>query len=177
MRDRIEDGSVREERRLAASDVWLRPDIIAEYMQLLFNAFLLTLVLTLVVKFMVMVREDVRFKLHEDELRKLRLIEACRKSYEQNECSPESRVPALEESCDEWFYCMNQAQHVHAGGRRIYQSGTLWARTIAEILNSFVEPISIRSALLTVSVICALVLVTNSAFGSYRVYHYNRSSR
>lgn len=177
MGERIEDGSVRGERRLAGSDVWLRPEIIAGYMQLVFNAFLLTLVLTLVVKFMVTVREDVRFKLHEDEMRELRLIEACRKSYEQNDCSPGSRVPALEESCDEWFHCMNRVQDVQTGGRRIYQSGTLWARTIAEILNSFVEPISIRSALLTVSVICALVLVTNSAFGSYRVYHYDRSHR
>ncbi|QLQ80029.1 hypothetical protein HG537_0D00290 [Torulaspora globosa] len=177
MAERIDDGSVPGDRRDAGSDVWLRPEIIAGYMRLLFNAVVMTLVVTLVVKFMVTVRDDVRFKLHEDELRELRLIEACRKSYEQNECSPESRVPALEESCDEWFQCMNRAQYVVPGGRSRYQSGTLWARTVAEILNSFVEPISIRSVLLTVSVVCAVVLVTNSAFGSYRIYHYNRSPR
>lgn len=171
MSECIEDGSVREERALAGP-VWSRPDVLAGYVQLVFHGLLLALVLGLVVKFMLVVRDDVRLKLQEHQLGALRLIEACRKSYEQNDCSPGMRVPALEESCDEWFHCMNRGLEQH----RMYQSGTLWAKTIAETLNAFIEPISIRSTLLTLSVACALVLVTNSAFGSYRVYHY-RSPR
>lgn len=170
MNQRIEDGCVREGRRPSSSGVRLSPEIVAGYMHLAFNGVLLSLVLTLVVKFMMVVRDDVHYRIEEEAARELRVIEACRKSYEQNGCRPDLRVPALEEHCEEWYHCMNRDQS--CSGRR-YQSGALWARTIAEILNSFIEPMSIRSTVLALSVVCALVLVTNSAFGSYRVYHYS----
>lgn len=165
----VKDGEARE-----AHDGVLRPDILARYVQLTFYGAVLGLVLVIMVKFMLVVREDVQCKVRERLASGLRSVAECKRSYEQNGCLPGMRVPALEESCDQWFHCMNQDADwlKHGSG-----SGALWAKTMGEILNSFVEPISMRSAFLMLFVVCAVVLVTNMAFGSYRVYYYNDSGR
>lgn len=165
---------IEEERIRRRGSESFRPDVLAGYVQLAFDGALLSLVIAMVVKFMMVVRDDVRYKVRERVAARLRSIADCRRFYEQNGCLPGLRVPALEESCDRWFHCMNQDVEKLEQGTG---SGALWARTLGEILNSFVEPISMRSAFLMLTVICAVVLVTNMAFGYYRVHHYNNSVR
>lgn len=162
-----------DERRHEGNRV-LELDVLAGYVQLAFDATVLALVIAMVVKFALVVQDDVRCKVQERLAANLRSVADCKRSYELNECLPGMRVPALEESCDKWLHCMNEdvEQLKHGSG-----SGALWAKTMGEILNSFVEPISIRSAFLMLFVVCAIVLVTNVAIGSYRVYYYNGSLR
>lgn len=171
MGNSIDDRNI-EEKRLKQARAPLGPHVLAAYLQLSFNAVLLLMVLTLLVKFFLMVRDDVSYKVQEKLAENLRTIENCKKNYEQNDCSPEIRVPALDNICDEWFHCMTRNENGKQTNN-IRQSGTLWARTLAEILNSFIEPISLRTTMLILVASCAIVLVTNVAFGSYRVYYYN----
>lgn len=153
----------------------VRPELLAGYLQLAFNAAILLLILILVIRFLLMVQSDVHNKSREKLADDIVRIQSCKNEYEQNQCLPGTRVPALEALCNEWFRCMN----LNINGlqdRNMYQSGTLWAQTLAEIINAFVNKISIRSVIVILAVICAIVLVTNVAFGSYRVYWYNSTN-
>ena len=55
-----------------------------------------------------------------------------------NRCERESRVPAMEGVCDGWEKCMNRDPG-RVGRARVS------AHTFAEILNGFVEPISVKA--------------------------------
>ena len=124
-----------DERRHEGNRV-LEPDVLAGYVQLAFDATVLALVIAMVVKFALVVQDDVRCKVQERLAANLRSVADCKRSYELNECLPGMRVPALEESCDKWLHCMNEdvEQLKHGSG-----SGALWAKTMGEILNSFID--------------------------------------
>lgn len=114
-----------DERRHEGNRV-LELDVLAGYVQLAFDATVLALVIAMVVKFALVVQDDVRCKVQERLAANLRSVADCKRSYELNECLPGMRVPALEESCDKWLHCMNEdvEQLKHGSG-----SGALWAKT------------------------------------------------
>jgi Di-sulfide bridge nucleocytoplasmic transport domain len=62
----------------------------------------------------------------------------CTKEYLQNRCAPGTRVPAMEKACLAWEKCMNRDPSV-VGRARVS------AETFAEIINSFIEPISYKT--------------------------------
>ena len=62
----------------------------------------------------------------------------CSKEYLENRCAPSTRVPAMEKACMAWEKCMNRDPSV-VGRARVS------AETFAEIINSFIEPISYKT--------------------------------
>jgi hypothetical protein len=62
----------------------------------------------------------------------------CSKEYLENRCAPSTRVPAMEKACLAWEKCMNRDPTV-VGRARVS------AETFAEIINSFIEPISYKT--------------------------------
>ena len=62
----------------------------------------------------------------------------CSKEYLENRCAPTTRVPAMEKACIAWEKCMNRDPTV-VGRARVS------AETFAEIINSFIEPISYKT--------------------------------
>lgn len=62
----------------------------------------------------------------------------CSKEYLENRCAPNTRVPAMEKACVAWEKCMNRDPTV-VGRARVS------AETFAEIINSFIEPISYKT--------------------------------
>jgi Di-sulfide bridge nucleocytoplasmic transport domain len=62
----------------------------------------------------------------------------CSKEYLENRCAPGTRVPAMEKACLAWEKCMNRDPTV-VGRARVS------AETFAEIINSFIEPISYKT--------------------------------
>jgi hypothetical protein len=93
-------------------------------------------------------------------------MDVCRRHYEENRCGT-LRMPALEASCKSWEACM---------GRDAASLGTakIAAETLAEILNSFFEPISLRTiAILIVATVVALFLASSflSLFRSRYLCH------
>lgn len=135
---------------------------IAEYVQLFFNTSILVLILSVLVKFFLLIKRDVDQKMHWKIAEDIVKVKRCQKNYEQNGCV--THVPALEKLCDGWHHCMQSRGEI--------QSASLWTQTLAETLNAFVEPISFRSLVFVLLAVCALVLVTNVVIASYRVQYY-----
>jgi hypothetical protein len=69
----------------------------------------------------------------------------CSKEYLENRCAPNTRVPAMEKACVAWEKCMNRDPTV-VGRARVS------AETFAEIINSFIEPISYKTMVFSFSI-------------------------
>ncbi|CCC70882.1 hypothetical protein NCAS_0F03980 [Naumovozyma castellii] len=147
-----------------------RPKIIAQYIQLLFNSVVVTVILFFAYQFVTLVKKDVDFKLQRKLVENDYRIQRCEENYVRNQCEPELRVPALEELCNEWFHCMQEKEETPKG-TVVHISTTLWAQTLAEVVNAFIEPISWRTLFFILLTTCSIVAVTNIAFGSYTVHY------
>src|SRR5438477_162722 len=92
-----------------------------------------------------------RYYLHDPsaDLEILQEMAVCSKEYLENRCAPNTRVPAMEKACLAWEKCMNRDPTV-VGRARVS------AETFAEIVNSFIEPISYKTMVLSST------LVTNA---------------
>ncbi|QHS73105.1 Brr6p [Saccharomyces paradoxus] len=160
------EGELQQDARLTRQSIWLSPSLIAEYIQLLFNFIIGIIGLSLAIKFILMIRKDVNLKLEHEVREALDKIATCKLKYFKNQCEPHMRVPALEVRCNEWSKCMND--EVMPGSD--YQWAKAWARTLAEVINAFFEAFSIRSFLFILISVVGIIFVTNTSFGSYRVY-------
>lgn len=131
------------------------------YLQLAFNAFVVTLSIYLILQFFWTIKRDVDIKVEGEMSATLAEIAQCSRQYLENRCQPETRVPAMEKACLAWESCM-------ARDPKVIGRAKVSAITFAEIINSFVEPISFKT-MLFVSVIGATVfLVGNVVLGAAR---------
>ncbi|GAV54664.1 hypothetical protein ZYGR_0AN01320 [Zygosaccharomyces rouxii] len=140
---------------------------IADFVRLAFNSSILVIILSVVIKFILLIKQDVDQKVELKIAEQIIRVKRCQKHYEDNGCI--SHVPALEKLCDSWHHCMHSTGQV--------QSASLWTQTLAETLNAFVEAISFRSLVFVLLAVCALVLVTNVVIASYRVQYYIQGER
>ncbi|KAF1987067.1 hypothetical protein K402DRAFT_446224 [Aulographum hederae CBS 113979] len=122
------------------------PHILSSYAQFILNLFLVLLTITVIWGFWSAIRSDVDNASQQASAEVLREMAICAKDYTANACH-KSRVPAMETTCEEWKKCMNQDPKAVGRGR-------VSAHTFAEIINSFVEPISYK----TMFVILLLVI-------------------
>lgn len=137
------------------------PSIIAKYLQVFFNAVILFACLYMFYSFYATIRADVD-KASEDAMQEiLAEMTACSKNYMQNNCAPHTRLPALEQVCTNWELCMNRDPNAIKRAR-------LSAHTFAEIFNSFVEPISLKTMLFTTLIVGLALVVNNATFTIYR---------
>ena len=114
------------------------PSIIAKYLQVLFNFLICFGCLYMIYSFWATIKSDVD-KASEDAMAEvLSEMAACSKNYVENKCGSDQRLPALETICSNWELCMNRDPSAVRRAR-------LSAHTFAEILNSFVEPISLKT--------------------------------
>lgn len=79
----------------------------------------------------------------------------CSKEYLENRCAPNTRVPAMEKACSAWEKCMNRDPTV-VGRARVS------AETFAEIINSFIEPISYKTMVVPLKIIIILLDILSS---------------
>ncbi|CAO3618154.1 unnamed protein product [Mucor hiemalis] len=95
----------------------------------------------------------------------------CTNHYVVNHCGQENQVPAIEGMCKEWLSCMQKDI--------VVAQAKVSAEAIAEIINSFVEPISYKAlvcsppAFFTMLILGSL-LFSNLAFSSFRRKYTNR---
>lgn len=137
------------------------PYIASGYLQLGFNLFVLGVVLYFAVVFIRTIQADVGKKVEEYSAEILAEISQCSREYLENRCSPDQRVPAMQMACQAWERCMERDPGT-VGRARVS------AETFAEIVNSFIEPISYKTM-----AFCALLLfgslgISNAAFGLVR---------
>ncbi|OLL25636.1 Nucleus export protein brr6 [Neolecta irregularis DAH-3] len=137
------------------------PYIASGYLQLLFNLFLIGILLYLVLAFVKTIQRDVDQKVEEYSAEILQEIKLCEKEYLENRCTPGIRVPAMEAPCEIWSRCMNRDPTI-VGRARVS------AETFAEIVNSFIEPISYKTMIFAVMLIFGSLFLSNFAFGLFR---------
>ncbi|KZT42744.1 hypothetical protein SISSUDRAFT_1040988 [Sistotremastrum suecicum HHB10207 ss-3] len=138
------------------------PYTLAKYTQFAFNISLLGLVLYLLVNFIITLQRDVQYRIAEESLDILQEIAHCTTSYKSNNCV--DPLPGLILSCAEWEACM--ARDPSIVGRT-----KLGAQLIAEVINSFVEPISWKALIFSLSSVSFFTLFINAILSFYRSKH------
>lgn len=111
------------------------PHVLSYYAQFLMNFFMVTFGIYIIYSFWATVRSDVDKKSEEAMTDIMAEMAICAQNYLENRCEKQTRAPALEMVCNNWERCMNKDPR-SVGRARVS------AHTFAEILNSFVEPIS-----------------------------------
>ncbi|KAI5778947.1 Di-sulfide bridge nucleocytoplasmic transport domain-containing protein [Geopyxis carbonaria] len=137
------------------------PLIISDYLQLIVNGVLLMVCLYMVYGFIITIRNDIDQKVQEISSEIVQHMASCSKSYIENRCAPDIRVPAMEIQCSAWEMCMNRDPE-KIGRAKVS------AQTFAEIVNSFVNNISYKTMFFTSFVILGSFLASNFAFGYLR---------
>ncbi|SCV04735.1 LAME_0H20824g1_1 [Lachancea meyersii CBS 8951] len=148
------------------SRYWTDPRVLSEYLQLIFNAVVVSGVLYLCVRFVQLINRDVDKKLQVQAAAAVRTVVECRNKYVKNRCQPDQRAPWLESQCLYWSRCMNQEVPEATDPQR---SAVVWAETLAEIINGFLKPISVKSLSILLISTCGIIIVSNMAFKTYRV--------
>ncbi|KAJ2158884.1 hypothetical protein GGF46_003429 [Coemansia sp. RSA 552] len=137
------------------------PYVISGYLQLAFNIFMVGMVLVIMVNVVLTIQRDVNAKVQEYSAEILHEIAACSKQYLDNRCDPLMRVPAMEQACIAWDNCMHK-DPTKVGRAKVS------AETLAEIINGFIEPISLKTMLFFVTMFFGTLFISNFAFGAYR---------
>lgn len=126
------------------------PLIASQYLQLMFNLSLVMLLLYAVFCFYLTIRQDVDKKVSEFSATILAEMSLCQRKYVENRCAPAMRVPAMEVSCGNWEKCMTR-DPAQVGRARVS------AETFAEIINSFIEPISYKTMVCSTTLLLAFL--------------------
>ncbi|KAI9273827.1 Brl1/Brr6 domain-containing protein [Helicostylum pulchrum] len=133
---------------------------IITYIQMAFNAIVTITLLYIFIKIVLVVKQDFKLKAleHFDILHQAKI--SCTRNYMLNHCGQEDRVPALETMCTEWENCMQKDI--------VVAQAKVSAEAIAEIINSFVEPISYKTLLFFTLLVIGSLVFSNMAFGLFR---------
>lgn len=134
------------------------PLVITGYVQAAFNVAVLLSILYGLYWFSCAIQQDVELKTEMYKRDVLSEIQTCAREYEANRCDPRERVPALQKGCEAWKNCMQRDPQVVARAK-------ISAHTIAEILNSFIEPISYKTMLFFCLVLITVIVGSNVGFG------------
>jgi hypothetical protein len=135
----------------------LFPAVLCSYLQVLFNLAMMSLLVYCVWIFLSTIRHDVDLKVEEYSTEILAEMALCSKEYIRNNCMPGRRVPALEKTCNSWEKCMNQDPTL-VGRAKVS------AETFGEIINSFLNPIGLKSMAFIVGGFAGSLIVVNYAF-------------
>ncbi|GAA5824240.1 hypothetical protein JCM11251_001579 [Rhodosporidiobolus azoricus] len=136
-------GGTAGEGQVAAPEKWLKsgtPYVLLGYLQFGSLTLLAVLVLSLLLLFLYTLYNDIITRLSSLTLELRAEILQCAKSYVDNRCAPETRLPAMESRCAAWEECMNR--EVVVGGKT-----RVVAETLAEVVNGFVDVISFKTML------------------------------
>jgi hypothetical protein len=137
------------------------PSIIAKYLQMLFNTLILGGCLYVFWSFYATIQADVDRASEDTMAEVLQEMAQCTKNYVENRCGADARLPALETVCSNWELCMNRDP-------KAVKRARLSAHTFAEIFNSFVEPISLKTMIFTFTIVVLGLVVNNATFSLYR---------
>ncbi|KAF2280044.1 uncharacterized protein EI97DRAFT_410967 [Westerdykella ornata] len=114
------------------------PSVLSTWFQLIVNALLGLTVLYIIYIFYSGVQADIGIEAKKHEAEAMREISVCHKSYRENRCDPDTRVPAMESACGAWEVCMSRDPKAIA-------RASVSAKTFAQIFNAFVQEFSYKS--------------------------------
>lgn len=139
------------------------PYILLGYLQFFFNLSLILLFLYLVVQFILTVQRDVELRISEYSSDIVQEIAMCALQFKNNLCAT-NPIPAMAQQCGSWEACMNRDPTVVGRAK-------VGAELIAEVVNGFVEPISWKTLIFTLTSLAFLTVFINTLLSLYRARH------
>ncbi|KAF9229812.1 hypothetical protein BS17DRAFT_771955 [Gyrodon lividus] len=139
------------------------PYVLLGYLQFFFNLCLVLVFLYLLVQFILTVQRDVEHRISEYSMDIVQEIGVCASQYKNNFCET-NQIPAMTQQCAVWEICMNR-DPTTVGRARI------GAELIAEVVNGFVEPISWKTLVFSLTSLSFLTLFVNTLLSLYRSRH------
>ena len=88
----------------------------------------------------------------------------CAREFKENKCERDSRVPAMETVCNNWEKCMQRDPYKVGRSR-------LSASMFAEIVNSFIEPISLKAIVSSPTLSVEFLEILNHFIDRQRLRH------
>ncbi|KAG8918409.1 hypothetical protein FRC02_002394 [Tulasnella sp. 418] len=140
------------------------PSVLSRYIQTGFYLSIVIGALYLFIKLVWAIQRDVEDKITEYSSEILHEISLCSKLYLINRCNPETRVPALTATCEEWERCMNRDPRVVGRGR-------VFIETIAEMYNTFFEGIGYKAFAFSIIGGGVFLWSANAGFSFFRSRH------
>ncbi|TEB34937.1 hypothetical protein FA13DRAFT_1753353 [Coprinellus micaceus] len=137
------------------------PYVLLGYLQFFFNLSLILLFLYLVVQFILTVQRDVEKRISEYSQDIVQDIAVCSSQYKANFCHTPQMAPAMVQQCSNWESCMNR-DPTNLGRAKVS------AELIAEVINGFVEPISWKTLIFTLTSLGFLTVFINALLSLYR---------
>ncbi|KAK6589670.1 hypothetical protein RS030_1128 [Cryptosporidium xiaoi] len=122
------------------------------YTKLFVNIILVFTTLYIIFGVIFVIKNDIESKIQISTTNIIEEMSLCSKQYIDNKCQPDLRVPAMESKCNEWERCMSQNPTI------IARKSIFTAQIIGEILNTFFDQISFKSALFIFGFIIALIV-------------------
>lgn len=145
-----------------------------EFIRLIFNIIIIFVTLYIIFGIIFIIKNDIESKIQISITNILDEMNICSKHYVDNKCQPEQRVPAMELKCTEWERCMSQNPTI------IARKSIFTAQIIGEIINTFFDQISFKSASFIFGFIIALIIgnyfVISSAFNFNKNFIHNKNS-
>ncbi|OII72677.1 uncharacterized protein cubi_01627 [Cryptosporidium ubiquitum] len=149
-------------------------EITQEFIRLIFNIIIVLITLYIIFGIIFVIKNDIESKIQISITNILDEMNICSKHYVDNKCQPEQRVPAMESKCTEWERCMSQNPTI------IARKSIFTAQIIGEIINTFFDQISFKSASFIFGFIIALIIgnyfVISSALRFNRNLTHHRNS-
>jgi len=139
------------------------PQVLLGYLQFFFNLSLVMVFLYLLVQFILTVQRDVGHRISEYSMEIVQEIGMCATQYRNNLCE-NNPVPAMIQQCASWKTCMDRDPTMVGRAR-------VGAELIADVINGFVEPISWKTLVFTLTSLTFLTVFVNSLFSLYRSRH------
>ncbi|KAI0035277.1 Di-sulfide bridge nucleocytoplasmic transport domain-containing protein [Vararia minispora EC-137] len=139
------------------------PYVLLGYLQFFFNLSLVLLFLYCAVQFIIAIQRDMQVRFTEQSMIIVQEIAHCTTSYRANGCG-DSPVPAMVRQCGVWETCMQRDP-------RNLERSKIFAQTLADVVNSFVEPISWKTLIFTLLSLAFMTLTINSILMFYRARH------
>ncbi|KAF8971592.1 Di-sulfide bridge nucleocytoplasmic transport domain-containing protein [Flammula alnicola] len=141
------------------------PYILLGYLQFFFNLSLILIFLYLFVQFIVTVQKDVEHRILEYSQEIIQEISMCAVQYTNNRCAEPNPIPAMVQQCSNWETCMNRDPAIVGRAK-------VGAELIAEVVNGFVEPISWKTLIFTLTSLAFLTVFINTLLSLYRAKHH-----
>ncbi|KAL6601929.1 hypothetical protein LY90DRAFT_696777 [Neocallimastix californiae] len=127
------------------------PQLLINYIKFLFNLLILVVAIWILFYFIISIKNDINIKYNEYLKENMKKISECYEQFKVNKCSSDIRIPALENTCKDWEACLNQDPDN-------IQVIMICAEVISEILNKFIDPLSIKTTIV-LTVICTTFFI------------------
>lgn len=137
------------------------PAMLSLYIQILLNFLLGSAFVAFIILVIWTIKNDIDNRINTELLEISQEISLCSREYTRNHCAPDTRVPALEQSCMAWEKCMSRDP-------KLLSTAKLGAETFAEILNGFIKPMSWKSFFFMFFGVFGSLVMNNVVLGGYR---------